>query len=72
MVSVALAGSVQDGPAPRRKTSVTIPSATAKVVTAIDLLNGFEQHLKWRQVNSDIVITDLYVADYPIVIRIAP
>jgi hypothetical protein len=70
MVSVALAGSVSDGPAPRRKTTVSIKNLRAKSVSVIDLLNGFEQELKWEQRGSDIVVPDVNVPDYPVMIRL--
>lgn len=71
MVSVALAGSVMDGPAPRRRTTITIKDQRAKNVTLIDLLNGFSQGLNWKQHSNDIVIPALNVPDYPVLIRIA-
>ena len=70
MVSVALAGSVSDGPAPRRKTTLSIQNLKARKISVIDLLNGFEQGLKWEQKGSEIVVPDLNVPDYPIMIRI--
>lgn len=72
MVSAALVGSTSDGPAPRRKTEVTIRNMKQKRVTLIDLLNGFEQELKWNQNGGDIVIPELNIPDYPILMWLSP
>jgi hypothetical protein len=73
LVSAALAGSVYDGPAPRRKTTVSIKNLKARKVSVIDLLNGFEQELRWEQRgSSELVVPDLNVPDYPVMIRLLP
>jgi len=72
MVSAALAGSVTDGPAPRRRTDVTIKNVRPKKVSVIDLLNGFEQELQWSAQGNDFVVRGLNVPDYPVMIRIVP
>jgi hypothetical protein len=72
LVSLALAGAVTDGPAPRHKTDVRIENMKASKVSVIDLLNGFEQELKWEQKDTGIVISGLNVPDYPVMIRILP
>jgi hypothetical protein len=70
MVSVALAGSTSDGPARRLKTTVSVKNLKAQKVTVIDLLNGFEQELRWEQKGNDLVVPDLNIPDYPVLIRL--
>jgi len=51
-------------------TTLTFPGLSAKQVIAIDVLNGFEQELVVEEENGDLIIRDIFVMDYPIILRI--
>ena len=51
-------------------TTLTFPSLSAQKVIAIDALNGFEQELIIEVENGNLVIRDIFVRDYPIILRI--
>jgi hypothetical protein len=51
-------------------TTLTFPSLPAQQVIAIDVLNGFEQDLIIEVENGNLVIRDIFVMDYPILLRI--
>jgi hypothetical protein len=70
MISAALAGTPKDGPSRRAKSDVTIAGVRPKQITVVDLLNGFEQDLKWERQGNDVLISGLYVPDYPVMIRV--
>jgi hypothetical protein len=70
MVSAAVAGTPKDGPSRRTKSDVTIAGVKAKQIIVLDLLNGFEQDLKWEQQGNGVRISGLYVPDYTIIIRV--
>nr|KXH70604.1 MAG: hypothetical protein AM325_15720 [Candidatus Thorarchaeota archaeon SMTZ1-45] len=50
------------------RTTLTFPDLPAQKVTAIDVLNGFEQDLIIGEVNGDLVIRNIFVMDYPIIL----
>jgi hypothetical protein len=72
MVSAALGGAPNDGPALRATVDVVIQNTKPKRVIAIDLLNGFEQQLKWTRKGDAVLIPGLSVPDYPVMIRLVP
>jgi len=53
-------------------TTVTIEGFSAQRVTGIDILNSFEQELVTSIEDGNLVIGDLYVKDYPIILRLSP
>jgi len=70
MVSAAVAGTPKDGPSRRTKSDVTIAGVRPKQIIVVDLLNGFEQDLKWERQANGVRISGLYVPDYTIIIRV--
>ena len=70
MVSATLAGTPKDGPSRRTKSDVTIAGVRPKQIIVVDLLNGFEQDLKWERQGNGVRISGLYVPDYTIIIRV--
>lgn len=54
---------------PGVKTTLVIRSSSAQKVIGIDILNSFEQQIITAQEGGDIVIRDLFVKDYPIILR---
>lgn len=57
---------------PDVEATLTFPSFSAQKVTAIDVLNGFEQELVTSIEDGNLVIRDLLVKDYPIILRLMP
>jgi len=55
---------------PGVSTTLTFPNLSAQRVIAIDLLNGFEQELIIEMENGNLVIRNIFVMDYPIILRI--
>jgi hypothetical protein len=51
-------------------TTLTFPGVSAQKVLAIDPLHGFEQELIIGEQNGNLVIRDVFVMDYPIILRI--
>jgi hypothetical protein len=70
MVSVSVAGAPADGSSRRTKSDVRIAGVRPRQLIAVDLLNGFEQQLNWQMQGNDILISGLYIPDYPILIRV--
>ncbi|MFW9789037.1 MAG: hypothetical protein ACFFE1_15260 [Candidatus Thorarchaeota archaeon] len=56
---------------PGVSTNLTFPGVSAQKVVAIDVLNGFEQELIIGMENGDLVIRNIFVMDYPIILRIS-
>ena len=52
------------------ETKVNIPGVSASKVIGIDALYGFEQELNFEMVNSDLIIQNLLVRDYPLIIKL--
>ena len=52
------------------KTDITIKNVSAKKVVGIELLNGFEQELKFKQVGGDVLLPALRVRDTPLLVRL--
>ena len=52
--------------------TLTLPGFLAQKVTAIDVLNGFEQELVTSIEDGNLVIENLLVRDYPIILRLTP
>ena len=69
LVAVFLAGKSRDEH-PGVKTDLTIKGVTAKRVVGIELLNGFEQELGFKQVGADVVLPALLVRDTPLLVRL--
>jgi hypothetical protein len=59
---------VDDDPGVR--TTLTFPGLSNHQVIAIDVLNGFEQELLIQVENENLVIPNIFVMDYPIILRI--
>ena len=57
---------------PGIEATVTIPGITAKKVTGIDVLHGFEQQLTTNFESGNLAISGLRVKDYPLLLRISP
>jgi len=55
---------------PGVSTTLTVPNQSAQKVIAIDVLNGFEQELVSETENSNLIIRNLLVRDYPIILRL--
>jgi hypothetical protein len=55
---------------PGVSTTLTFPGLSAQQVIAIDVLNGFEQELIIEVENGNLVIRNIFVMDYPIILRI--
>ncbi|MBN1937422.1 MAG: hypothetical protein JW934_22385 [Anaerolineae bacterium] len=53
------------------RSTVTVHGIGAWQVTGIDILNGFEQPLRAGVEGGDLVIRDLFVKDYPILLRLS-
>ena len=51
-------------------TTLTFSGLSAEQVVAIDVLNGFEQELIFEEEDGDLIIPDIFVFDYPILLRI--
>ena len=49
---------------------MTIAGVRPKQIIVVDLLNGFEQDLKWERQGNGVRISGLYVPDYTIIIRV--
>ena len=56
---------------PGVNTTVTFLGQSAQEVIGIDVLNGFEQELITETGNSNLVIRNLLVQDYPIILRLS-
>jgi len=56
---------------PGVNTTVIVPGFSAQKVTAIDVLNGFEQELITSAEGANLVIRNLLVKDYPIILRLS-
>jgi hypothetical protein len=52
--------------------TVGLPNFAAKKVTAIDVLNGFEQELITGAEDGNLVIEKLLIKDYPVILRLSP
>ena len=50
--------------------ALTIADTSAQSVVGIDVYNGFEQELIVESENGDLVIPDLWVRDYPVILRL--
>ena len=55
---------------PGVRTTLTVPGLSAQKVVAIDVLNGFEQELIRGVESGNLVIPNIFVMDYPIILRI--
>jgi hypothetical protein len=55
---------------PGVRTTLTFPGLSAQKVVVIDALNGFEQELIRGAENGNLVIPNIFVMDYPIILRI--
>ncbi|HDL85345.1 MAG TPA: hypothetical protein ENH11_03295 [Candidatus Acetothermia bacterium] len=51
--------------------TITFPGLTAKTVTGIDVLHGFEQALVFETDGDSTIVRDLLVKDYPALIRLS-
>ena len=51
--------------------TVTVPGMADRTVAGIDVLYGFEQRVMTTEEDSDVVIRDLLVKDYPIILRLS-
>jgi len=51
-------------------TTLTFPGLSAQQVIAIDVLNGFEQELIIEVSTGNLVIRNIFVRDYPLILRI--
>lgn len=56
---------------PGIEATVTLPGFSAKKITGIDVLHGFEQELIAGIENRNLIIRNLLVKDYPIILRLA-
>jgi len=56
---------------PGVKATLTIPNFSAQKVVGIDVLNGFEQELITSVEDGNLVIRNLFVRDYPIILRLS-
>ena len=54
---------------PGVSTTLTFPEFSTQRVIAIDALHGFEQELIIEVENGEVVIPDIFVMDYPIILR---
>jgi len=52
--------------------TLTIPIFSAQKVSAIDVLNSYEQQLVASSENKNLVINNLLIKDYPIIFRFTP
>ncbi|MFW9835753.1 MAG: hypothetical protein ACFFEK_17250, partial [Candidatus Thorarchaeota archaeon] len=52
------------------RTTLRFPGLSAQKVVAIDTLNGFEQELLIKMENGNLIIRNIFVMDYPIILRI--
>ena len=50
--------------------TITIPNFSGGPVVGDDVLLGFEQELTYMDVDGDLVIPDIFVKDYPLLIKI--
>ena len=50
--------------------TITIPNFSGGPVVGDDVLLGFEQELTYMDVDGDMVIPDIFVKDYPLLIKI--
>lgn len=57
---------------PGIEATVTLPGFSAKKVTTIDVLHGFEQELVTRSEHGNLVIQNLLVRDYPMILQLSP
>jgi hypothetical protein len=53
------------------KSTLILRDFTAQSVVAIDVLNSLEQPLVTRQENGDLFIRNIYIKDYPIILRLS-
>jgi hypothetical protein len=51
--------------------TLSFPGTSARSVTGIDVLNGFQQELDAEMLNGNLVISHLLVKDYPIILRLS-
>ena len=56
---------------PGVEATLTLPGFSAQKVTAIDVLNGFEQEMITEIEGGNLVIRNLLVKDYPIILRLS-
>ncbi len=56
---------------PGVSTTLTFPSLSAQQVIAIDVLNGFEQELNIEAWPGNLVLRNIFVRDYPLILRIS-
>ncbi|MGB2964199.1 MAG: cellulase family glycosylhydrolase [Anaerolineales bacterium] len=56
---------------PGIETAITIPGFSAREVTGIDVLYGFEQELNFEVVDGALIINNLLIKDYPILIKLS-
>ncbi len=57
---------------PSIEATLTFPNFSTQKVTAIDVLNGIEQELMTSTDKGNLVIKNLFVKDYPIILKLSP
>ncbi|MCD6495432.1 hypothetical protein J7K60_05175 [Candidatus Bipolaricaulota bacterium] len=70
MLAVWTDGIAQDED-PGVPATITFPGLTARTVTGIDVLRGFEQDLVFKTDGDSTIVRDLLVKDYPILIKLS-
>ncbi|MBV1709970.1 MAG: leucine-rich repeat protein [Erysipelothrix sp.] len=53
------------------ESTIFIPGITTTEISAIDLLYGFEQQLNFRKADGGIYIDNLFISDYPLLIKLS-
>jgi hypothetical protein len=71
LVAVWLPGASRDDH-PGYESDVMVEGVRALAVSGVDILNGLEQELTWRQDDEKLVVPALLVRDYPLVLRLRP
>jgi len=57
---------------PGIEATVTLPGFSARKVIGIDVLHGFEQELVTSTEDGNMVISNLFAKDYPIMLHLTP
>ena len=57
---------------PGQASTILFPGLSASSVVGIDVLDGFEQELRFMNTPDGVVLRDVLVKDYPLIIRIKP
>jgi hypothetical protein len=57
---------------PGVKSTLIVPGFSAQKVMGIDVLNGVHQQLMFSTEGGNLVIRNLFVKDYPIILRLTP